>query len=330
MSDSIDRVAILGLGLIGGSIGKGLSGASIGKGLRRQEEIVPGIEAQKISVAAYDTDKASLQAGLKLGAADQVYDDLAEALEDADLLVLAVPVGAMPQVLEDVKGLLEEARNGNHSRLDPDLVITDTGSVKSSVINAAKEVFGKMPPNLVPGHPIAGSEQHGVTAARDDLFAGYKVILTPEPETDPAAIDKVKQLWRFLNAEVEEMSAATHDALLAQVSHLPHVLAYALVDALAHSDLSADIFRFAAGGFRDFTRIASSDPVMWRDIALANRTQLLESMDSFGEHLAALRRAVAEGDGEAITEIFAAAKTIRDAFANGPANNAAADKRGTD
>ena len=342
MKDSVGRVAILGLGLIGGSIGLGLR--------RWWVEIASGIEAQKISVAvaAYDTDKASLQAGLKLGVADQAYDDLAEALKDADLLVLAVPVGAMPHVLKAVKGLLEEARNGDHFHLDPDLVITDTGSVKSSVINAAKEVFGEMPPNLVPGHPLAGSEQHGVTAARGDLFEGHRVILTPEPETDLAAIDKVKRLWRLLGAEVEEMSAATHDALLAQVSHLPHLLAYTLVDAInperskksspereensleRSNENLRDPLRFAAGGFRDFTRIASSDPVMWRDIALANRGPLLEAMDSFGEHLAALRRAVAEGDGEAITEIFAAAKTIRDAFANGPANNAAADKRGTD
>ena len=291
--ESLGRVAIIGLGLIGGSIGKGL-----------MERGLAG------SVFAYDKNLESSNEGLILGAASGACRTMKEALEGADLLVLAVPVGAMPPILEELAGLLEAARNEKESRINPNLVITDTGSVKSSVIAAAWGVFGKLPPNLVPGHPIAGSERHGVAAANGALFENHKVILTPEEgTTDPAAINKVRQLWQGLGAEVLEMPAARHDALLAQTSHLPHLLAYALVDTL--SSHSPDSFSYAAGGFRDFTRIAASDPVMWRDIFAANGDQVLDILDKYMNELDELRGLIEKGDAEGLHEIFQRASAAR-------------------
>ena len=168
---------------------------------------------------------------------------------------------------------------------------------------------------LVLGHPRAGSERSGVDAANADLYVKHRVILTPEPHNDLNAVALVRAMWSSTGAEVVDMSVADHDAVLAATSHLPHVLAYALVDALAQSDSSDDIFRFAAGGFRDFTRIASSDPVMWRDIALANREALLNAVDEFSEHLVLLRGAIDAGDSERLHEIFTRAKQARDGFA---------------
>ena len=288
--ESLGRVAIVGLGLIGGSIGKGL----MERGLASK-------------VYAYDADEESLELGLAQNVFDQQIVPLAETVESADLLVLAVPVGAMSAVLSDIFRELK----GLPGLPDPaNLVITDTGSVKSSVIAAAWDVFGKLPPNLVPGHPIAGSERHGVAAANGALFENHKVILTPEEgTTDPAAINKVRQLWQGLGAEVLEMPAARHDALLAQTSHLPHLLAYALVDTL--SSHSPDSFSYAAGGFRDFTRIAASDPVMWRDIFAANGDQVLDILDKYMNELDELRGLIEKGDAEGLHEIFQRASAAR-------------------
>ena len=166
------------------------------------------------------------------------------------------------------------------------------------------------------GHPIAGSERSGVDAANADLYINHRVILTPEPDSDAGAVALVRAMWSATGADVVDMSVADHDAVLAATSHLPHVLAYALVDALAQSDASDDIFRFAAGGFRDFTRIASSDPVMWRDIAVANREALLGAVDEFSQHLVLLRDAIDVGDSERLHEIFTRAKQARDGFAD--------------
>jgi prephenate dehydrogenase len=185
---------------------------------------------------------------------------------------------------------------------------------------------GREVAHFVPGHPIAGSERSGVEASRADLFVNHRVILTPLADGDPAATGLVRDLWQSTGAEVVEMGVADHDAILAATSHLPHVLAYALVDALASSELSDDIFRFAAGGFRDFTRIASSDPVMWRDIAIANRGELLRAIDGFSENLLALRKAVAESDAAALHKTFSDAKAARDAFID--ARDAEADSTG--
>jgi len=170
-------------------------------------------------------------------------------------------------------------------------------------------------PNVVLGHPIAGSERSGVAAAQTGLFRGHLTILTPADTTAPGALTVVRTLWEAAGASVVCMAVGVHDRVLAATSHLPHVLAYCLVDTLARSPHSDDIFRFAAGGFRDFTRIASSDPIMWRDVALANRTALLEAVDDFARQLSTLRAAIDAGDGEALLHTFTAAKTARDGFA---------------
>ena len=171
-------------------------------------------------------------------------------------------------------------------------------------------------PPFVPGHPIAGSERSGVTAADGDLFRAHRVILTPLEQTHADGVALVTSMWECAGAEVVELPVDEHDAVLAATSHLPHAVAFALVNALARSEHSSDIFRFAAGGFRDFTRIASSDPVMWRDVSIANAPALLEAIDSFAVQLGELRDAVAAGDAQALEQTFRAAKAARDDFAN--------------
>jgi prephenate dehydrogenase len=188
-------------------------------------------------------------------------------------------------------------------------------SVKGNLRTAAIAVAGAMPPPLVLGHPIAGSQYSGVNASKADLFVDHRVILTPDAANDPAAVELVRAMWRSAGAEVVDMTVEQHDAVLASTSHLPHVLAYTLVDALASADNSEDIFRCAAGGFRDFTRIASSDPIMWRDIAIANKSALLNSIDLFSDHLARLREAVQDENAHELFNTFDRAKQARDEFA---------------
>jgi cyclohexadieny/prephenate dehydrogenase len=194
-------------------------------------------------------------------------------------------------------------------------VITDVASVKGNLRDAAIAATGSMPPRLVLGHPIAGSEHSGVEASKVDLFLHHRVILTPVEGNDPAAVDLVRAMWASTGAEVLDMAVDRHDAVLAATSHLPHMLAYTLVDALANDAYSEDMFRCAAGGFRDFTRIASSDPAMWRDIALANKPALLRAIDMFSEHLAQLRSAVHADDADQLMNTFSRAKRARDTFA---------------
>jgi len=193
-------------------------------------------------------------------------------------------------------------------------VITDVASVKGILRDTATEIVGHMPPNLVLGHPIAGSENSGVDASSEDLFVNHRVILTPVEGNDSGAVSLVRDMWLSTGAEVVDMDVDEHDAVLAATSHLPHVLAYTLVDALAQSDASEDIFRFAAGGFRDFTRIASSDPVMWRDISIANKHALLDTIDMYSASLSVLREAVAAEDADGLLETFSRAKRARDEF----------------
>jgi cyclohexadieny/prephenate dehydrogenase len=284
-----DTVVILGLGLIGGSLARALRAAGF---CRR--------------VIGWGRREASLRRGLELGVIDAYTLDLQEAIERADILVICTPTLIAAELIEQI--LLRLA-----GRQHPPIV-TDAASVKGNLLAAARRVGEPLPPALVLAHPIAGSERSGVEASDATLFADHRVILTPVAGNDPAAVETVRAMWASTGAEVVEMTVAEHDAVLAATSHLPHVLAYALVDALAQSAESAEIFRFAAGGFRDFTRIASSDPVMWRDIAIANREALLGAIDSFSEHLMWLRRAVAGGDGERLLETFGRAKRARDEF----------------
>jgi cyclohexadieny/prephenate dehydrogenase len=287
---SADTVVILGLGLIGGSLARALRKSGFSK-----------------RFVAYGHREPSLKRGVELGVIDDFTLDLDEAIDQADVLVLCAPTLIAAEMLRDIL-----PRLAGRERTP---VITDVASVKGNLRDAAIEAVGQVPPQLVLAHPIAGSEQSGVDASSAELFVNHRVILTPDVATDPAALELVRSMWASTGAEVVEMAVAEHDTVLAATSHLPHVLAYALVDALAKSPASADIFRFAAGGFRDFTRIASSDPAMWRDIAIANRPALLDAIDMFSGQLAHLRQAVSDGDGEELYGTFTRAKTARDEFA---------------
>ena len=283
-------VVVLGLGLIGGS----LAAALRGNGFCRR-------------CIGWGHREASLQRGVELGIIDSYTLDLEAAVDAADILVIATPTLVAAEMLERILPRLQ-------GRAQPP-VITDVASVKGNLRSTAEAVWGGMPPRLVLGHPIAGSERSGVEAANALLFVNHRVILTPVPGNDASAVDLVRAMWASTGAEVVDMGVEEHDRVLAATSHLPHVLAYALVDALAQSSASADIFRFAAGGFRDFTRIASSDPVMWRDIAIANRPALLQAIDLFSEHLLALRSAIDEQQTDTLLATFSRAKDARDAFA---------------
>jgi prephenate dehydrogenase len=200
-------------------------------------------------------------------------------------------------------------------RLAPNTIVTDVGSSKASVVAAARKAFGTLPPTFVPGHPIAGTEKSGVEASFAELFQQRKVILTPLPETQPNAVAQVRELWEATGAQVVEMTVEHHDQVLAATSHLPHVLAFTLVHCLARLDDSREIFNYAAGGFRDFTRIASSDPRMWHDICLANRDELLGVIRKFGIELEQVAQALRNGDGESLLKVFEQAKEARDRFA---------------
>ncbi len=206
-------------------------------------------------------------------------------------------------VLQDIKDFIS-----------PDVIITDGASVKGSVQHAAEQVFGAVPSQLVLGHPIAGSEKSGVTAANPDLYENHRVILTPDVNTAPDALALVTAMWSVVGAEVLTMSVAEHDEVLGATSHLPHVIAYSLVDTLAQDIHNPNIFKYAAGGFRDFTRIASSDPVMWHDIMRANKTAILQSMDLFIDNLSRLRSSIEHEDSDYLLNVFSRAKEARDEF----------------
>lgn len=282
----INKLTIIGVGLIGGSLARALKHA----GACRE-------------IVGSGRDAAHLQTAVTLGVIDRYDADLRVAVRGADMVVLAVPIGATEAVLRQIK-----------PALTAQTIVTDVGSAKESVINAARAVFGEVPANFVPAHPIAGTERSGVKASFAELFQHRRVVLTPVAHTSADAIGQVRALWELAGAEVLEMEAARHDAVLAATSHLPHLLAYALVDTLAGMESHDDIFRFAAGGFRDFTRIAASDPVMWRDICLANRDAILGVLDRFSADLSQLRGAISSGDGAHMQEVFARAKHERDKF----------------
>nr|WP_306811989.1 bifunctional prephenate dehydrogenase/3-phosphoshikimate 1-carboxyvinyltransferase [Pseudomonas oleovorans] len=279
-------MVVVGLGLIGGSFAKGLRE----RGLCRE-------------VVGVDLDAESRRLAVQLGVVDRCESDLAAACQGAEVIQLAVPILAMEKVLAQLAAL----DLGN-------AVLTDVGSAKGNVVRAARLAFSGKAVRLVPGHPIAGSEQSGVEAANAELFRRHKVILTPCEYSDEAALALVEGLWRELGADVEAMEVEHHDQVLAATSHLPHLLAFTLVDSLAKRSENLEIFRYAAGGFRDFTRIAGSDPVMWHDIFLANREAVLRTLDTFRDDLDALRDAVDAGDGHQLLGVFTRARVAREHF----------------
>ena len=281
------RVGIVGLGLIGGSLALALRAAGAAREL-----------------GAWDRSGAVLERGLGLGVIDRASASLPELMDSVDIAILAAPTRACEDLL---RRMLCEPGAAS--------CVTDVASVKGPLCAVAASLGRARAARYVPGHPIAGSERSGVEAAHAGLFCAHRVILTPTDASDPALVARISALWTAIGAQVTRMAVEEHDAVLAATSHLPHVLAYALVDALARSVARDDVFRFAAGGFRDFTRIASSDPIMWRDIAIANREALLASIDEFSHRLSALRAAIARGDESALEATFRHAKATRDEFA---------------
>jgi len=280
----IKRLCIVGVGLIGGSLAMSLRAAGA------VEEII-----------GCSRSSANLKTALRLGVIDRFDTDVSKAVNNADVVVVASPLGSVRTIFEAMQG-----------RLASHAVITDVGSAKRCVIEDARAAFGHIPPGLVPAHPIAGTEKSGVNAAFGKLFQDHRVILTPVAETNSDAISCIEKMWKITGAEVVMLEPDYHDEVLAATSHLPHLLAFTLVDALARMDQHDEIFRFSAGGFRDFTRIASSDPTMWHDICLANREALIGVMEIFEAQLAYVREKVIEGDGEAIKTLFSRAKSLRD------------------
>ena len=268
----IGRLCIIGVGLIGGSLARALRVAGA------CEKIV-----------GCGRDEAQLRRAVELGVLDSYHTDPVLAARGAEVIVLAVPVGSIEAVVRQLV-----------PALTPDTILTDVGSTKSSVVAAVECALGYLPARFVPGHPIAGTERSGVEASFAELFQQRRVILTPLPHTDPEATRIVRGLWESSGAEVVEMEVIHHDEILAATSHLPHVLAFTLVDTLAHMEEHREIFRFAAGGFRDFTRIASSDPQMWHDICLANGEAILAMLATYQRDLARWADAIRAHNGDAL------------------------------
>ena len=285
----IRKLAVIGVGLIGGSLARALRKAGA------VEQII-----------GCGRGRENLERAVELGVIDSYTHDIGEAVRDADMIFLAVPLGAMKDAFAAMKGKLAE-----------DAVITDGGSCKGSVVEDARAVFGEVPARLVPGHPIAGTERNGVQASFAELYENRRVILTPLDQTDEQALARVRAMWEACGAEVSTMSVAHHDEVLAATSHLPHMLAFGLVDTLARMKENDEIFRYAAGGFRDFTRIASSNPVMWRDICVANGPALSKMLAAFAEEMNDLARTIAAGDGDHLLEVFSRAKAARDRYVDG-------------
>ena len=291
MGSAVSTVGIAGLGLIG---------ASLALALRRA-----GFAERYLG---WDADEQVCARACELSLVDDAAGDLRDLAARCDLLVIATPTRAAEDLL---RALLESAAAGG-----PAPWLTDVASVKGPLCRIASAAPPAAGRRFIPGHPIAGSERSGVDAGNADLFAAHRVILTPLADTAPEGLALVRSMWEAAGALVETLDVDEHDTVLAATSHLPHAVAFALVNALAASDRSAEIFRFAAGGFRDFTRIASSDPIMWRDISVSNAPALLEAIDGFAAELASLRAAVAEGDADAIESTYRAAKRARDQFAS--------------
>ena len=282
----IGRLSIIGVGLIGGSIAR----AARTKGLAQ-------------CIVGSDSDPGNLQKALETGVIDIGSADPEEAATDADLVVIAVPVGAMEAVLRKLKPAWSERT-----------VYTDAGSTKGNVITAAERVFGAFPGNFVPGHPIAGAERSGVEAAIADLYEGKRVILTPVSNSRSDAVRQVEAFWLALGAKVSCMELAHHDEVLAATSHLPHVLAFVLTEMLGRKDEQREIFQYAAGGFRDFTRIASSDPKMWLDICLANGREIVPLIGQYQEALQRTAELISKGRSEELYALFSGAREARQRF----------------
>ena len=280
-----ERVAVVGVGLIGGSFALALKAAKLCG-----------------HVVGVGRSAANLQLARERG----IVDSIASGIGDADLVLLATPVAQFPPLLAALA-----------PQLKPSAIVTDAGSTKRDVVAAARAALGPKSAQFVPAHPIAGAEKSGAAAASAELFRGKRVVVAPLAENPAAAVRAVEEAWTACGARVSRMSAEEHDAVFAAVSHLPHLLAYALVHEFAGRGDSARLFGYAAGGFRDFTRIASSHPEMWRDICVANRVPLLAELDRYAAKLQALRPLLERGDGAALERLFAEARAARGRWLDG-------------
>lgn len=282
----INHLCVIGVGLIGGSLALSLKQAGYVK-----------------TVTGLGRSVENLQKAKTLGVIDQYETDYAKAVSQADMIFVAVPIGAMSQVFEKIR-----------PHLKPGTIVTDGGSAKQTIIESAINIFADNINQFVPGHPIAGTEKSGAEAAFDSLYKKRRVILTPLKENTQESVQAVRDMWEKAGAIVDEMTAEHHDLVLAGTSHLPHILAFGLVDCLNNVKEVDEIFKYAAGGFRDFTRIASSDPVMWRDICINNSAAILTMMESYQVEIDRLKTAIQNADSEQLLELFSNAKQARDEF----------------
>jgi cyclohexadieny/prephenate dehydrogenase len=293
-----DRVALIGLGLIG---------SSISHAMRRG-----GLAREIVGSAKTEATRAT---ALRLGLVEQAYADPAEAARDADLVILCVPVGACGAIAQQIAPALLAGTT-----------LTDVGSVKGAIV---RDVARYVPAGVhfIPGHPIAGTEYSGPESGFAELFENRWCILTPLPGSDAAAVDKLKRLWEAMGSHVELMNVEHHDLVLAITSHVPHLIAYNIVNTAAHLERVTDseVIKFSAGGFRDFTRIAASDPTMWRDVFLNNKEAVLEMLGRFSEDLTALQRAIRYGEGEKLFKLFDEARAIRKGIIKAGQDTAAPD-----
>jgi prephenate dehydrogenase len=281
----LKTVAVVGVGLIGGSLALALKrGASA-------------------SIVGYDRDPSALERAAALGVIDSAAESVSDCARGADLVVVAVPVRAIGPVLHDIALVM-----------DASTVVTDVGSTKAAIVATARGELRERFPRFVPGHPVAGREASGVDAATAELFRGARVVLTPEEATAPDAIEVVRGAWEAAGARVGMLSSVDHDRIFAAVSHLPHMLSFALVSEIAARANAAELLAFVAGGFRDFTRIAAASPEMWRDIALQNGPALLAEIDRFSAQLAVFRELIARGEGAGLERLMAEARATRQAL----------------
>ncbi len=279
-----ERVALIGLGLIGSSLAH----------VMRQQKLANRITGYARSAETRATAK-------RIGLADEIHESARAAVKDADLIILCTPVGAYGRIAEEI---------GLH--LKPGATVTDVGSVKTAVV---RDVGPHLPANVhfIPGHPVAGTEQSGPESGFAELFLNRWCILTPLPDSDATAVERLENFWRGCGSNVEKMTPEHHDMVLAITSHLPHLIAYNIVATAADIEdvTNSEVIKFSAGGFRDFTRIAASDPTMWRDVFLNNKEAVLETLGRFSEDLALLQRAIRWGDGDTLFNLFTRSREVR-------------------
>lgn len=285
-----NKICIIGVGLIGGSVALAA----------RKNQL-----SSNIVGFGREEDRENLELAQSKGIVDRFFFDIETAVKDADCIVIATPVGTIENIFAQLKNYWSDSA-----------VYTDVGSTKANAVTAAIKVFGSVPENYVPAHPIAGAEQSGAEAAIDNLLVNKRLIITPIPETSEQSLNEIRRFWEMLGASISIMDVGHHDHVLAATSHLPHILAFSLVDLLGKKDEKSEIFKFAAGGFKDFTRIASSDPSMWRDICLANKNEIMPLIRQLKGELEKIYQMLENDDSKTLFDTFDNARKARQRFLN--------------